>query len=449
MKVNFQFKNNFQIVNVEELNESFEQLKEKCQELTKENSDGLSISFLDIEKEEIKINDKHDYEYMISNINNENPLTLKIEKKEEDNLIEKKEENLKKNEEEEEKNLQKKKCKENENKIIKDDQNDIYKKSETFLILRKKSEDLEKVDKSVQIEKETCEVSIGQEKNIKKVSFGSQTNKKTEIIENIKNEKNIKTQENSKNENIVDNLKIEETLDFEQIDVTKEKIGETLDFEQIDITKEKIEEKEDLKIEGEIDFEDISMIQAPEKEVSREEKKKLRIKKKKDRKKTLLNEVIKKNEKLQNLEKKIDLLQNLILNTQENLTKKEKIKETGIINENIICKNCDKKNFFGKRYKCIICKNYNLCEDCEDKNIHKHPMIVIQKKINNFKLEEFTELNQIRSNFIYENLDTLKKTILVNLTDGQYPKHFYDSMIDNYKKFELGDFILEVIKIFA
>jgi hypothetical protein len=42
---------------------------------------------------------------------------------------------------------------------------------------------------------------------------------------------------------------------------------------------------------------------------------------------------------------------------------------------NIICDGCNKKNFKGRRYKCMIRPDFDLCEDCEATQIHSHPMI--------------------------------------------------------------------------
>ena len=37
-----------------------------------------------------------------------------------------------------------------------------------------------------------------------------------------------------------------------------------------------------------------------------------------------------------------------------------------------ICKICP---IVGKRYKCTVCKKFNLCGKCEDSTVHKHPML--------------------------------------------------------------------------
>ena len=60
-----------------------------------------------------------------------------------------------------------------------------------------------------------------------------------------------------------------------------------------------------------------------------------------------------------------------------------------IIFKGITCHKCKMKNIEGMLYKCAICKNYNLCENCikeiEDKVAHKHPFIKLYHP--NMKLE--------------------------------------------------------------
>ena len=59
------------------------------------------------------------------------------------------------------------------------------------------------------------------------------------------------------------------------------------------------------------------------------------------------------------------------------------------IHKNVICSNCFKKNFTGKRYICCECDNYNLCEDCEELRCKKfiehnlnHIFLKLNKPIN-------------------------------------------------------------------
>jgi hypothetical protein len=101
--------------------------------------------------------------------------------------------------------------------------------------------------------------------------------------------------------------------------------------------------------------------------------------------------------------KNIDLLQNLNFSKLQKVSLKinEKDKETNInylifenednkdcfiekeendINEDtakechihIFCNQCQRGNFFGFRYMCAECNNYNLCEECYSNNIYTH-----------------------------------------------------------------------------
>lgn len=45
---------------------------------------------------------------------------------------------------------------------------------------------------------------------------------------------------------------------------------------------------------------------------------------------------------------------------------------------NAICDGCDQP-IFGLRYKCLVCPDYDLCEECETKALHsEHDMIRIE-----------------------------------------------------------------------
>ena len=54
-------------------------------------------------------------------------------------------------------------------------------------------------------------------------------------------------------------------------------------------------------------------------------------------------------------------------------------------NENIICNKCLKRNFYGPRYICAYCNNFNLCYLCYKKFVHEpeHNFIIIRYPIQN------------------------------------------------------------------
>ena len=57
------------------------------------------------------------------------------------------------------------------------------------------------------------------------------------------------------------------------------------------------------------------------------------------------------------------------------------------VHVNVFCNNCQTGNFFGLRYMCAECNNFNLCENCYSNEIHNHcqdhTFIRIKEPINN------------------------------------------------------------------
>lgn len=41
----------------------------------------------------------------------------------------------------------------------------------------------------------------------------------------------------------------------------------------------------------------------------------------------------------------------------------------------VTCDGCQQKPIIGKRFKCLVCPNYDLCEQCESNQLHGHPMM--------------------------------------------------------------------------
>ena len=75
----------------------------------------------------------------------------------------------------------------------------------------------------------------------------------------------------------------------------------------------------------------------------------------------------------------------------------------------IICSNCFKKDFIGKRFICSECDNYNLCQECEnilkEKEIHQreHVLIQINKSLNDDNLKYNNIIGKYQKEF--QNMD--------------------------------------------
>ena len=72
------------------------------------------------------------------------------------------------------------------------------------------------------------------------------------------------------------------------------------------------------------------------------------------------------------------------------------------VHSNVICSNCLKKNFVGKRFICSECKNFNLCEECEklinENETHQkeHVFIQLNKPLKN---DDSNKYNNIIGNY--------------------------------------------------
>lgn len=68
-----------------------------------------------------------------------------------------------------------------------------------------------------------------------------------------------------------------------------------------------------------------------------------------------------------------------------------------VLHCNVICDGCESAPIVGRRFKCLVCPNFDLCETCEKKG-HAHPMIRLVETTNNLfanKLQEkFVKLSK-------------------------------------------------------
>ena len=60
----------------------------------------------------------------------------------------------------------------------------------------------------------------------------------------------------------------------------------------------------------------------------------------------------------------------------------------GAMHPHVQCDGCNQRPIIGYRFKCVVCKDYDLCAKCESRGVHKeHDFIIIRepttKKVNN------------------------------------------------------------------
>ena len=64
---------------------------------------------------------------------------------------------------------------------------------------------------------------------------------------------------------------------------------------------------------------------------------------------------------------------------EKEIRKKKKMVRDQILHENVSCDMCKVHPIKGRRFNCMVCPDYDLCERCEASQAHSHPMMRILK----------------------------------------------------------------------
>ena len=112
---------------------------------------------------------------------------------------------------------------------------------------------------------------------------------------------------------------------------------------------------------------------------------------------------------------------NLKMNEMSEIISKSKIKSQNesmcnTVHEGVKCQKCNQYPIIGYRYKCSVCNNYNLCQNCEENSEHEHDFIKI-RKVNKNKTE-----NEKKN----ENLPN--KNEIKNSEKGEMPPNAYTEL---------------------
>ncbi len=178
----------------------------------------------------------------------------------------------------------------------------------------------------------------------------------------------------------------------------------------------------------------------------------------------LVNKVIEDHPKIKQIQSKIDFINQSLIESiheikndikirkdsassvQEKKTKK--VSNVKTVHLNYFCNKCERKEFVGRRYNCLVCKDFDWCEACEEINIHDHPMIRYTQYI---PFDDSRNLQKVLGwNFQKCEKNTFEKKIdfLMALTSNKYKYQFYQTFCSNFKSLTLKDFSKKMIEIF-
>ena len=119
--------------------------------------------------------------------------------------------------------------------------------------------------------------------------------------------------------------------------------------------------------------------------------------------------------------------------------------ESGIIHKMICCNNCGLNPINGKRFKCVVCKSYDICEVCEENNFHSHhPMVRISESSKSTAYyNQLTDLIKIALGDLRSSDPALKKRILKGIFGDYVNEQSIEIIVQTRGKKSAEDIINE------
>ena len=97
------------------------------------------------------------------------------------------------------------------------------------------------------------------------------------------------------------------------------------------------------------------------------------------------------------MDKKFNEMSQLVINKSGIKKNDLNLSICNTVHRGVKCEKCFAEPIIGYRYKCSVCNNYNLCQECEEKNSvegnHPHDFIKIRKEQNNENKKTFVPFN--------------------------------------------------------
>ena len=114
----------------------------------------------------------------------------------------------------------------------------------------------------------------------------------------------------------------------------------------------------------------------------------------------------------------------------------EKIETKQRVHHHVTCDVCGTRGIVGKRYKCLLCKNFDICESCESQNKHsQHPMIRCSDEVNDFLMEKvcfkFSRMSKKyeKKRYHFEKMNKIK-----NLINPRFLKKMFKDSVESFAK---------------
>lgn len=176
-----------------------------------------------------------------------------------------------------------------------------------------------------------------------------------------------------------------------------------------------------------------------------------------------LTECLSEVEVLADLNRKVESIRQVMeqsLKDLKNELVKTKRKNSGIVSREIdsqyvhskiSCSNCGLTPINGKRYKCVVCKGFELCEVCEENNFHSHhPMIRLVESIRGpAYYEELAQLIKMALGNLRTNDLFLKRKLIKGVFGEHISNDTVDVILNARSKYTAEEILMEFHKLLA
>ena len=119
------------------------------------------------------------------------------------------------------------------------------------------------------------------------------------------------------------------------------------------------------------------------------------------------------------------------------------------VHSTITCDGCNVFPITGKRFKCLQCDDFDLCQKCEKTHPHLHPMIRLNETTDFFVSRNVKRIQILSAkNKQYNSQNDIRKNIVKKLTGNNYQEAFYEGILASNRNLQIGSFIDKVTGIF-
>lgn len=157
---------------------------------------------------------------------------------------------------------------------------------------------------------------------------------------------------------------------------------------------------------------------------------------------------------ISNIESSVDQIKSS-LSSQNNEKESEKLAPKRVLqisHTNVKCDTCKKMPIVGRRFVCLVCENFDICEECEELNVHsKHPMIRFNTPgftVNQSKVLQDSFGNSAGNGANQADSPQIRSNYALSKAGNKYHPQLITALLRKYEKESIHTFMKEIDALF-